>query len=307
MCTHIWIQYGRKLIFKNLACIASRWDQIPPWIKHLLPLLSSPLSVGCLWGQKGQCITKDSPQQPPYSFNEASKRGAPDSLPYDIVLPVMLGHCLRPSPSSPMWKSFCRYGGIFTLQRDVDTFRVVCVQRVSQPDWYGGLQSQQCVCVWRNLYLMCFVCVLCAWAARGSGVTHTIPNSKGVGFLPSRVWLASSSYCYQATLITNSSSPQSSGWLVGWVVWFGEAGGRTEFLCLPEQCTTTAPRRGPELGPDAERGGYEPAGLQGSRGWGHGGAEGPEPEPESGVCGAHSASAASSFAATTGATRIPEA
>lgn len=26
-----------------------------------------------LWGQKGQCITKDSPQQQPVSFSEASK------------------------------------------------------------------------------------------------------------------------------------------------------------------------------------------------------------------------------------------
>ena len=77
---------------------------------------------------------------------------------------------------------------------------------------------------------MCFVCVCYAWAARGSGVTHTIPKSKGVGFLPSRVWLASSSYGYRATLITNSSGLFTTkhgvvGWLGGWSAKLGEGQG----------------------------------------------------------------------------------
>lgn len=77
---------------------------------------------------------------------------------------------------------------------------------------------------------MCFVCVLYAWAARGSGVTHTIPKSKSVGFLPSRVWLASSSYGYRATLITNSSGLLTTkrgvvGWLGGWSAKLGEGQG----------------------------------------------------------------------------------
>ncbi|KAI3368676.1 hypothetical protein L3Q82_025671, partial [Scortum barcoo] len=86
--------------------------------------------------------------------------------------------------------------------------------------------------------------------ARGSGVTHSILNSKGVGFLPGRLWLASSSYCYQATLITNSSAlftPKlwvAAGWLGGWLA---KQGGRTALLFLPEQHTTRAPRRGPYL------------------------------------------------------------
>lgn len=46
---------------------------------------------------------------------------------------------------------------------------------------------------------------LYAWAARGPGVIHTTLNPNGVGFLASRFWLAFSSYCYQVTLITNSS------------------------------------------------------------------------------------------------------
>lgn len=97
---------------------------------------------------------------------------------------------------------------------------------------------------------MCFVCVLYAWAARGSGVTHSILNSKGVGFLPGRVWLASSSYCYQATLITNSSAlftPKLwvAGWLGGWSAKRGE--GQSFSLCqssappgLPEEDRTWA-------------------------------------------------------------------
>lgn len=66
---------------------------------------------------------------------------------------------------------------------------------------------------------MCFVCVLYARATvRGSGVTHTILNSNGVGFLPGGVWLASSRYCYQATLITNSFILFTSKlWVAGWL------------------------------------------------------------------------------------------
>lgn len=92
-------------------------------------------------------------------------------------------------------------------------------------------------------------------------------------------------------------------WLVGWLSWGKD---RVSLFARAvhhqgSQKTTT-----PELGPNAERGGYEPAGLQGSGGRGHGGTEGTEPEAESGVCGAHSASASASFTATNWATRIPE-
>lgn len=89
------------------------------------------------------------------------------------------------------------------------------VQHVWQPDWYGGLTSK--LCVWNNFYLIGFVCVLYALPATGSGVTYTILNFKGVGFLPGRVWLASCIYCYQVTLITNSSILPAAlgGWLVG--------------------------------------------------------------------------------------------
>lgn len=96
------------------------------------------------------------------------------------------------------------------------------------------------LCLWRKFYPMCFVCVLYAWAARGSGVTHTIPNLKGVGFLPGRVWLASSSYCYQATLITNSFilfTPKL--WVAGWLAKLGEG------QCF-SLCQSSTPSRLPE-------------------------------------------------------------
>lgn len=51
---------------------------------------------------------------------------------------------------------------------------------------------------------------------------------------------------------------------------------------------------------DAEQQAYEPVGVQGSCGQGHGGSEG----PESGVYGAHSSSASSTFTSTNGSTRI---
>lgn len=109
-----------------------------------------------------------------------------------------------------------------------------------------------------------------------------------------------------SSLIHLCSSPQSCGWLVGWVV--GRLSGGKDRVSLFARAVYhqgSQKRTILELGPDAERGGYEPAGLQG-RGRGCGGAEGPEPGPESGVCGAHSTSTPSSFTATTRATRIPE-
>lgn len=87
---------------------------------------------------------------------------------------------------------------------------------------------------------MCFVCVLYAQAARGSGVTHTILYSNGVGFLPSRVWLASSRYCYQATLITNSFILFTSKlWVAGWLAKLGEE----QSFSL---CQNSAPSRLPQ-------------------------------------------------------------
>lgn len=85
---------------------------------------------------------------------------------------------------------------------------------------------------------MCFVFVPYACFAKGSGVTHTILNSNGVGFLPGRVWMAFSSYCYQATLITNSSglfSPKLwvAGWLGSWLAKQGEG----EYFCLFNRTT----------------------------------------------------------------------
>lgn len=69
------------------------------WLEHL-PKLLSCVSVGCLWGQKGQRITKDPPQQQPVSFNEASEGG--HLTPYYIILQLTLEHCLWPSPSHSM-------------------------------------------------------------------------------------------------------------------------------------------------------------------------------------------------------------
>lgn len=64
----------------------------------------------------------------------------------------------------------------------------------------------------------CFACACYAWAARGSGRTHLLLISEGVWFLPASVWLASSSYCYWVTLITNSFIVFTSKlWVPAWL------------------------------------------------------------------------------------------
>lgn len=116
------------------------------------------------------------------------------------------------------------------------------------PRLIWGIRVLTVLCLWRNLYLMCFISVLYAWAARSSGITHAVLNSKGVGFLPSRAGcpLPAIVTRLHLSLIHLRSSPQSTGWLFGWVVGLLSRG-KGQSLSFPEQCSTGAPRGGPYL------------------------------------------------------------
>lgn len=88
--------------------------------------MPSCVSVGCLRGQKGQWITKDPPQQHSVSFSEASEGGY--LTPCDIILPTYNRRTL----SAAIFKSFqigsyfADMPSMFTIQRNVHTFRDVC-------------------------------------------------------------------------------------------------------------------------------------------------------------------------------------
>lgn len=122
--THL-ADLGRKLIFKNLAMIKST--------KYLCELntCSLALTVGCLWGQKGQRITKDSPQQLPVSVSEAcnGEWGQGNDIQWYLIT------CNTGTLSAALIENH------FADMRDVHMFRVTCVQHVSQPEWCVGLES----------------------------------------------------------------------------------------------------------------------------------------------------------------------
>lgn len=138
------------------------------------------------WGQKGQCITKDSSQQLPISVNAVA----------------VISCYLQQWDTVSLFENRFADVHVFSHSGRMFTHPTSCESNNLAGRLIWGI-SFDCVCM-KKFYLTCFVSVLYAWAARASGVTHTTLNSEGVGFLPSRVWLDSSSYCYQAVLITNS-------------------------------------------------------------------------------------------------------
>lgn len=145
--------------------------------------------------------------------------------------PLTLGHCLWPSPSEPTVEICCFFQ---------DTLRNVTLGNRTDT---AGLESDACR-VHEKRTLPDGFCLF-SLHVRSSGVTHTTLVLKGIGFLPGRVWSASSSFCYQATLITNSSAPFTpKSYLVGRLVLLSGRKGQ-EFLALRQ---SSSPRGLPEEG-----------------------------------------------------------
>jgi len=263
---------------------------MPPWMKHQLSVCNGPLLYLSVRGVKE---VSASPRIHHSNSQLHSTRPAKEEAPFSRSNEIIL----------PRWDivwdlQAAHVGNHFLICWSTPPFRGAFTSCVSGAQTDVADESLDCVPCRKEALPDASVCSLCG-VARSWGVTHTMLISKGVGFL------ASCSSSYQAPLITNSSALLTPKlwvaiWSSGWAAKRDED--RVSLFSRAVHHQGSQRRTIPKLGPDAERGGYEPAGLEGGRG------RGPGPGPESWLSGAHSTSASSSsLTTTTRATRIPEA